>query len=107
MQVELVEVHSAEPASLAEIVQRTSGIHHVATFVESIDDEQRRLVELGWPPVMTAETASGLRYAFHDATDAARPPARGLRAVAGRTPLYAMVADAAAGWNGDDPVREW
>ena len=67
MQVELVEVHRAEPASLAEIVQRSDGIHHVATFVESIDDEQRRLVGLGWPAVMTAETASGMRYAFHDA----------------------------------------
>ena len=67
--MELVEVHDAAPASLAEIVLRTSGIHHVATFVESIDAEQAGSTEIGWGPVMTAETASGMRYAFHDARD--------------------------------------
>jgi hypothetical protein len=107
MQIELVQVHSAEPVSLADIVQRTSGIHHVAMFVDSIDEEQRRLTELGWPPVMTAETASGLRYAFHDARahlghllEVYEPSPAVLR-------LYAMVATAAQGWTGDEPVREW
>ena len=66
VQIELVEVHAGRAGEPGRIVQRASGIHHVATFVASIDDEQRRLVELGWPPVMTAETAGGLRYAFHD-----------------------------------------
>jgi hypothetical protein len=107
LQVELVEVHRAEPSSLAEIVQHASGIHHVAVFADSIDEEQRRLVELGWPAVMTAETASGFRYAFHDTRALlghlleVYEPSAGVRA------LYAMVADAARGWNGADPVREW
>jgi hypothetical protein len=107
VQLELVQVHRAEPASLAEIVQRTTGIHHVATFVASIDDEQRRLIAQGWPPVMTAETASGLRYAFHDARHQlghlleVYEPSRGV------LDLYAMVAAAAQGWTGDAPVREW
>ena len=105
VQVELVQIHSAEPGSLADIVQRSSGIHHVATFVPSIDDEQRRLTELGWPAVMTAETASGLRYAFHDARHELGhlveiyEPSRGVLA------LYATVAAASAGWQGEDPVR--
>jgi hypothetical protein len=105
VQVELVQIHSAEPGSLADIVQRSSGIHHVATFVASIDDEQRRLTELGWPAVMTAETASGLRYAFHDARHELGhlveiyEPSRGVLA------LYATVAAASAGWQGGDSVR--
>ncbi len=107
VQVELVEIHRAEPETLAGIVGTTSGIHHVATFVASLEDEQRRLVELGWPPVMTAETASGLRYAFHDA----RPQLGHLLEVYEPSPgvlaLYDMVADAARGWEGGDPVREW
>ena len=107
VQVELVEIHHAAPASLAEIVQRTSGIHHMATFVESIDDEQRRLTAIGWSAVMTAETGSGMRYAFHDA----RPQLGHLLEVyepsAGVRALYAMVAEAASGWDGSDPVREW
>jgi hypothetical protein len=107
LQVELVEVHHAAPGSLAEIVQRTSGIHHVATFVDSIDAEQRRLVELGWPPVMTAETASGMRYAFHDSRAELGHLLEVYEPSAGVLALYGMVAAAAAGWNGDDPVREW
>jgi len=107
VQVELVEIHHAAPASLAEIVQRTSGIHHMATFVESIDDEQRRLTDIGWSAVMTAETGGGMRYAFHDA----RPQLGHLLEVyepsAGVRALYAMVAEAASGWDGSDPVREW
>ncbi len=107
VQIELVQVHSAEPASLADIVQRTSGIHHVATFVASIDDERQRLIELGWPPVMTAETASGLRYAFHDAREQLGHLLEVYEPSAGVLTLYAMVTAAAQGWTGDDPVREW
>ena len=107
VQVELVEVHAAAPASLADIVLRTSGIHHVATFVESIDGEQARLTEIGWGPVMTAETASGMRYAFHDS----RPQLGHLLEVYEPSDsvlrLYRMVADASTDWDGEDPVREW
>jgi hypothetical protein len=107
VQVELVQVHHAAPASLAEIVQRTSGIHHVATFVDSIDDEQRRLTELGWPAVLTAETASGLRYAFHDAREQLGHLLEVYEPSPGVVRLYDMVARAAQGWDGDDPVRDW
>jgi hypothetical protein len=107
VQVELVEVHRAEPASLAEIVRRTTGIHHMATFVASIDAERERLDALGWPPVMTAETASGLRYAFHDARDHLGHLLEVYEASEGVLRLYDMVADAARGWDGADPVREW
>ena len=105
VQVELVQIHRAEPSNLADIVQRSTGIHHVATVVASIDDEQRRLTALGWPAVMTAETASGMRYAFHDARDQLGhlveiyEPSRGVLA------LYARVAAASSGWQGEDPVR--
>jgi hypothetical protein len=107
VQVELVEIHHAAPASLHDIVARTSGIHHVATFVASIDDEQRRLAELGWPPVMTAETASGLRYAFHDARAELGHLLEVYEPSPGVRKLYAMVADAARGWDGRDPARDW
>ena len=107
LQVELVEVHHAAPASLAVIVRRSSGIHHVATFVASIDAERDRLTALGWPPVMTAETAGGLRYAFHDARDQLGHLLEVYEPSPGVLALYRMVADAARDWDGDGPVREW
>jgi hypothetical protein len=66
LQVELVHVHSAQPASLARAVMRTSGLHHVAWFVETFDTEQRRLHDRGWPCVLSAR-AGDVRFAFHDA----------------------------------------
>lgn len=107
VQVELVQVHDAAPDTLATIVQRTSGIHHVATFVASIDEEQRRLEDLGWPAVMTAQTASGMRYAFHDAREQLGHLLEVYEPSPGVLRLYATVADAAHGWTGDDPVRDW
>ena len=107
VQLELVEIHDAAPATLAAVVQRTDGIHHVATFVDSIDDEQSRLAAIGWPAVMTAETASGLRFAFHDARPALGHLLEVYEPSSGVLRLYAMVSDAARGWDGRDPVREW
>ena len=106
IQLELIEVHTAAPRSLADIVTKTIGIHHMAWFVDSIDAEQRRLAAVGWPEVMRAETASGFGYAFHDAraqlghlVEIYRPNESVLR-------LYSKVAAAAQGWDGADPVRE-
>ena len=106
VQVELVEIHHAAPASLADAVMRSSGIHHVAWFVASIDEEEQRLAGLGWPQVMRAETAGGLAYAFHDAraelghlVEVYEPRDEVLA-------LYRKVAAAAEGWDGDQPVRE-
>jgi hypothetical protein len=106
IQLELLEVHNAAPQSLADIVMKTSGIHHMTWFVDSIDTEQQRLVEIGWPEVLRAETASGFGYAFHDAraqlghlVEIYRPNDSVLR-------LYSKVAAAARGWDGTDPVRE-
>jgi Glyoxalase/Bleomycin resistance protein/Dioxygenase superfamily len=107
VQIELVEMHDVRPAALADIVHRTSGIHHMAYFVSSIDDERQRLERLGWPSVLLAQTASGLRFAFHDA----RAPLGHLIEIYEPSDdviaLYTMVAQAASGWTGEDPVREW
>ncbi len=106
VQVELVQVHRATPATLATKVLRSTGIHHVACFVSSIYDEQERLERLGWPSVLDAETEGGLGFAFHDARaqlghllEIYEPHERVLG-------LYEKVAVAARGWIGDDPVRE-
>ncbi len=104
--LELVEVHRAEPAGLADIVQRTSGVHHVAWLARSVDEERERLERLGWLAVLLAETSHGSRFAFHDARDQLGhlveiyEPSERLLA------FYDSVADAAFGWTGADPVRE-
>jgi hypothetical protein len=102
--VELMEIHVVEPASAAKALM-TLGVHHVTWFADSLDGESRRLEALGWPSVLTATTAGGVTFRFHDA----RQDLGHLVEIYERSPgvaaHYAMVEDAARGWDGQDPVR--
>jgi hypothetical protein len=95
--VELVAVH--EPSSLAGI-----GLHHMAFFVASHDQAAAELARAGFPEVLRAR-AGETRFAFHDARAELGhlieiyEPTEPLRR------FYAMVAEAAAGWDGRDPIR--
>ncbi len=112
--VELVCIHSAEPSALNDavsgpveggaVVRGLGPLHHVARFVDDIDVEARELEGRGFPQVMVAATRSGQRFAFHDGG-----PLGHLLEIYRPTPgllgFYGKVADAAAGWTGDDVVR--
>jgi hypothetical protein len=105
IQVELVQFGDCAPRSLHDAVHATTGIHHVARFVESLAGEQARLEAIGMPCVMEAITPGGLRFAFHDARAALGHLIEIYEPSAGVLKLYALVADAAVGWDGGDPVR--
>ena len=105
MQIELVQLGDCSPASLHRLVSAHPGIHHVATFVESLPDERARLDALGMRCVMHATTPSGLQFVFYDARaelghllEIYEPADSVLR-------LYGKVRDAAVDWDGRDPVR--
>ena len=105
MQIELVQLGDCSPASLHRLVSAHPGIHHVATFVESLPDERARLDALGMRCVMHATTPSGLQFVFYDARaelghllEIYEPADSVLR-------LYSKVRDAAVDWDGRDPVR--
>lgn len=105
MQIELVQFGECSPITLQRCVAATSGLHHVAVFVESLPVEQARLESLGMPCVMHSTTPSGLQFAFHDGRrdlghfiEIYEPADSVLR-------LYRKVRDAAAGWDGHEPVR--
>lgn len=106
LQVELVEVHSAEPPDFAETVLAGNQIHHVAIMVSSFDDQQREFADGGWPALLTATTPNGNNFAFHDA----RAQLGHLVEIYEPRPtilaLYRKVADAAVDWDGRDPVRD-
>jgi hypothetical protein len=104
--VELVRQHHVEPASLrAQLRQRGTGVHHVAYFADDLDREAARLDGLGYPQVMVATTASGLRFAFHDAVAELGHLLEVYQSNDRLAAFYARVAEAAIGWDGRDPVR--
>jgi hypothetical protein len=105
MQVELVQFGECSPASLHGSVATASGLHHMARFVESLDQEQARLEALGMPCVMWATTSSGVQFAFHDARHSLGHLIEIYEPADSMLRLYRRVRDAAVDWDGTDPVR--
>jgi len=99
--VELIHQHDDG----ADPIVGTSGIHHVAHFVDEFAAATASLTAAGCGEVLYAETSTGMPFAFHDGLDERDH----LIEIYERTPalerFYDMVRDTAAGWDGADPVR--
>ncbi len=84
----------------------TSGVHHVAHFVDDFAAAAARLTSSGVVECLYAETATGMPFAMHDA----RAEQGHLIEIYERTSrlaaFYEMVHDASSGWTGNDPLRE-
>jgi hypothetical protein len=101
LMVELIQQHDGGPAPLVG----TSGLHHVAFFVDGRDDAATDLVRRGAPELLFATTAGGLSFAFHDARRTHGHLIEIYEPTARITGFYDMVRDASRGWSGDDPIR--
>ena len=100
--VELVEEHT--PA----LVSPGRGVHHLAFVVDDLAAAMAWCVDVGWPERLWARTSSGLEFAFMDATTGVAAPGHLVELYEPADRLlafYAMVAAAASGWDGTDPVR--
>lgn len=99
--VELICQHDPGP----DPVVPSSGIHHVASFVDDLDTAGDALVRDGFPRRLLAQTSGGQAFAFHDA----RASLGHLLEIYEQTDrlraFYTMVRDAAHDWNGHDPIR--
>jgi hypothetical protein len=106
LMVELVMQHDARPSAIRDMyAPGETGLHHIAYFVDDLDDTARRLEAQGYPQAQIAVAGGGTRFAFHDAVatlghmfELYEPNDRLLG-------FYAMVAGAAQGWDGREPVR--
>ncbi len=81
------------------------GVHHVAHLVPDLAEARRWCSKSGFPEAMSATTATGMPFVFHDATatlghyiELYEPNPRVVS-------LYQMVAKASEGWDGTDPIR--
>ncbi len=99
--VELIQQHhdgNGEP------LVGTTGLHHVAHFVDDFDAATTALTAAGNRRVLFARTSTGMAFAFHDGAERGH-----LIEIYERTPpltgFYEMVRDASLGWSGADPIR--
>ena len=106
IQVELVRQHDASPSIYREFAARHGeGLQHVGVMTPSVDAHLRRLASRGIEPVQHGATANGMRFAYVS-TDA-HPGAMIELIESGPAvdAFFAMVRNAARGWDGSRPLR--
>ena len=89
----------------ADRIVGSNGIHHVAFFVDDFAPAAAELVASGLPETLYAETGTGMAFALHDARADQGHLVEIYERTASLSRFYDMVRDAAAGWNGIDPIR--
>jgi methylmalonyl-CoA/ethylmalonyl-CoA epimerase len=83
----------------------TSGLHHVAHFVDDLDVVSAGLIADGHGEVLRAETLSGVGFAMHDGGAARGHLIEIYERSAGLQRFYDMVRDASINWDRSDPLR--
>ncbi len=61
LMLELFCVHHDSPVTIAP------GVHHLAFFIDDVDEAGARLAVYGWPEVLAGTSGGGNRFAMHDA----------------------------------------
>lgn len=109
MMVELVVQHNPDPSALHDMFPHGSGaegLHHAALFVDDLDAAIARLAGEGAPLAQMSVTAGGTAFAFVDTRARMGHMLELYEPTAQLTGFYDFVAQAAAGWDGRDLLRE-
>ncbi|BBY82830.1 VOC family protein [Mycolicibacterium pulveris] len=106
LQIELIQQEDQTPSVFTEFLAANGeGFHQIAYWAEDFDSTMGAVQAAGWPVVWSGGEDVGTRFAYVE------PPSRPARVIeimelteitAG---MATFVRDAAAGWDGSDPIR--
>jgi hypothetical protein len=103
--LELTVVHEARPDGLRQaLAGRGPGIGHVGWLADSLAEETERLTALGCEPFHTGRTGPASAVWF-DGSALYGHPIEVLQRAPELEGFYAMVREAASGWDGGEPLR--
>jgi catechol 2,3-dioxygenase-like lactoylglutathione lyase family enzyme len=107
--VEFVQQNNPGPSAFHDMYPEgsgRSGVHHVALFVDDVDAELARFRAAGFDTAYRAEMHGGFVFAFVDTAASLGHMIELYAPVPHLVGFYAMVADAAKGWDGTDVIRD-
>ena len=103
--VELVQDHGTGPSAVRDLyAPGESGLHHMAYFVDDIEDATAALGGMGFELAQTA-LAGATRFNFIDAVELTGHFFELYEPSDALVRFYDKVAKAAIDWDGSDPVR--
>lgn len=104
--VEFVHHHELAPARLDKAMRRGgTGIHHVAAFVDDLDETRDHLVSHGITELMDASTPE-TRFMFFDPGPEFGHLIEVYQEKQYLSDLYRGIEEASQGWDGSDLLRE-
>lgn len=105
MQIELIEQHSDGPSAYRDtFAPGEEGFHHMCTLVEDYDAEIAHYASQGIVPSVEA-CFGDMRFAYLDSRATLGHMIEIVEDLPSIRELFKVVADAAEGWDGKDPVR--
>ncbi|GLX11153.1 VOC family protein [Microbispora sp. NBRC 16548] len=104
--IELVHHHALEPQGLEDVMRRDGrGVHHVAHFVDDLEETRAFLESRDVPLVMDAQSEE-VRFLFFDPGPEVGHLIECYEATDYLRTLYAKVRRASVGWDGRNVLRE-
>ena len=107
LQVELIHQHGDTPSIFTEfLAARGEGFHQLAYWTADFDATMRSVSNAGWPVVWSGGADVGTQFAYVEAPGSPAAVIEIMELTETTQGMATFLRDAAASWNGDDPVRE-
>lgn len=107
MQVEVIHQHDGTPSVFTEFLNSgRSGFHQLAYWTDDFDATMRSVADAGWPVVWIGGQDVGTRFAYVEPADSPAAIIEIMELTEATSVMATFVRDAAAGWDGSDPIRE-
>jgi hypothetical protein len=106
LQVELIEQEDDSPSVYREFLDAgREGFHHLAWWAEDFVGVGQAADDAGWPLVQAGNVGGMARFAYYDAGGFSSTVVEVMELTDATRWLAVTVAEAAAHWDGTDPVR--
>jgi len=108
LQLELIQQHDDTPSIFTEfLTSRGPGYHQLAYWTEDFDATMKAVADAGWPVVWSG--GEGVRFAYVEPPNSPAYVSQ-IVEISELTDAQAasakFIRDAAANWDGSDPIRE-
>jgi hypothetical protein len=107
MQIELIYQHDDTPSIFTEFLAANGpGYHQLAYWAEDFDATMKAVGDAGWPVVWSGGEGFGVRFAYVEPPNSPATILEISELTDGQAASAKFIRDAAANWDGSDPIRE-
>ena len=106
MQIELIYQHDDTPSIFTEFLAANGpGYHQLAYWAEDFDAAMTAVEDAGWPIVWSGGEGLGVRFAYVEPPNSPATIIEISELTETTEASSALIRDAAANWDGSDPIR--